>query len=49
MRAVVVGECLIELTHADDGALLATPAGDTFNWASMLARAGRALGFRANR
>lgn len=44
MRAVVLGECLIELVVTGADAVTTRPAGDTFNTASMLARAGRALG-----
>jgi 2-dehydro-3-deoxygluconokinase len=44
LRAVVVGECLIELVRSGSDALTIRPAGDTFNTASMLVRARRALG-----
>jgi len=43
-RAVVVGECLIELVVTGADVLTTRAAGDTFNTASMLARASRALG-----
>jgi len=42
-RAVVVGECLIELVRTGPDTVTTRPAGDTFNTASMLARASRAL------
>jgi 2-dehydro-3-deoxygluconokinase len=41
-RVVVVGECLVELVRSGDH-LTMRAAGDTFNTASMLARASRAL------
>jgi 2-dehydro-3-deoxygluconokinase len=44
VRAVVVGECLIELVRTGADRVTTRPAGDTFNTASMLARASRALG-----
>lgn len=44
LRAVVVGECLIELIRSGPDRASLRPAGDTFNTASMLARASRALG-----
>jgi 2-dehydro-3-deoxygluconokinase len=44
LRAVVVGECLVELVAVGNEGLRTQPAGDTFNTASMLARASRALG-----
>jgi 2-dehydro-3-deoxygluconokinase len=44
VRAVVVGECLIELVRTGADTVTTRPAGDTFNTASMLARASRALG-----
>ena len=44
LRAVVVGECLIELVGSGPDELTMCAAGDTFNTASMLARASRALG-----
>jgi hypothetical protein len=40
-RAVVVGECLIELLRTGADTVTTRPAGDTFNTASMLARASR--------
>ena len=43
VRVVVVGECLLELVRAGADGLETRPAGDTFNTASMLVRAGRAL------
>jgi 2-dehydro-3-deoxygluconokinase len=43
-RAVVVGECLVELVRSGAGELAMRAAGDTFNTASTLARASRALG-----
>jgi 2-dehydro-3-deoxygluconokinase len=43
-RAVVVGECLVELVRSGAGELTMRAAGDTFNTASMLARASRAMG-----
>jgi 2-dehydro-3-deoxygluconokinase len=47
-RAVVVGECLVELVRSGDEQVTTRPAGDTFNTASMLARASRALGSPAD-
>ncbi len=44
LRAVVIGECLIELLRTEPGHLTMRPAGDTFNTAAMLVRAGRAVG-----
>ena len=44
IHAVVVGECLIELVPTGVETVTTRPAGDTFNSASMLARASRALG-----
>ena len=43
-RAVIVGECLVELVRTGRDELSIRPAGDTFNTASTLARAARALG-----
>ena len=46
VRATVVGECLLELVRTDPDAVSTRPAGDTFNTASTLARAGGLLGLR---
>src|SRR5215212_411443 len=46
-RVAVVGECLIELLRDGSDRLSMRPAGDTFNTASMLARAAGALGLAA--
>jgi 2-dehydro-3-deoxygluconokinase len=43
VRVDVVGECLIELVRAGPDRLAMRAAGDTFNTASMLVRASRAL------
>ncbi len=43
LRVDVVGECLIELVRAGPDQLTMRAAGDTFNTASMLVRASRAL------
>ena len=45
-HAIVLGECLIELVRTGPAAMSTRPAGDTFNTASMLVRASRALGSR---
>src|SRR4051812_35726303 len=44
LSVTVVGECLIELLRDGEAGLSMRAAGDTFNAASMLARASRALG-----
>jgi 2-dehydro-3-deoxygluconokinase len=44
-RVVCVGEAVIELSRGPDGAFTAACAGDTFNTAVYLARAGLSVGF----
>ena len=44
-RVICVGEALIELTRGPDGAFTAACAGDSFNTAVYLARAGLSVGF----
>jgi 2-dehydro-3-deoxygluconokinase len=44
-RVICVGEALIELTRGPDGGFMAACAGDSFNTAVYLARAGLKVGF----
>src|SRR3974390_2664429 len=44
-RVICIGEALIELTRGPDGAFTATCAGDSFNTAVYLARAGLGVSF----
>jgi 2-dehydro-3-deoxygluconokinase len=44
-RVICVGEAVIELSRGPDGAFTATCAGDSFNTAIYLARAGLSVGF----
>src|ERR1700747_3095081 len=44
-RVICIGEALIELTRGPDGAFTAACAGDSFNTAVYLARAGLSVGF----
>ena len=44
-RVICIGEVLIELTRGPDGAFTAACAGDSFNTAVYLARAGLNVGF----
>jgi len=44
LRALCVGECMVELTHVDDRTLRLDFAGDTYNAAVYLARTATELG-----
>ena len=45
VRAICVGEVLVELTRGDDGKFALSYSGDTFNTAIYLARSGVSVAF----